>query len=176
MAESRIMLDNIITTLNHIANECFIVVIQYALNISTFVRFSALYSAIFWHVADVEFHSEINYLGVVVSSSHCITDQHMRKKFHLIIRVTTELLIKAKIALHDDLGCCHMRLFCSTAGISKNCIETNWNIKKLERAAAANTYRDLKNLINGSFEENHQMKVYDKTVGTWDKNQFIRKF
>ena len=58
-------------------------------------------------MADVEFHSEINYLGVVVSSSHCITDQHMRKKFHLIIRVTTELLIKAKIALHDDLGCCH---------------------------------------------------------------------
>lgn len=37
---------------------------------------------------------------------------------------------------------------------------------KLERAAAENTYRDLKNLTNGSFEEYHQMKVYDKTVGT----------
>lgn len=37
---------------------------------------------------------------------------------------------------------------------------------KLERAAAAKNYRDFKNLINGSFEENHQMKVCDKTVGT----------
>lgn len=47
MAELRLMLDNILTTWNHIANECFIDVIQYALNISTFVRFSALYAAIF---------------------------------------------------------------------------------------------------------------------------------